>query len=351
VIHAGAMGRLIQQRLVGGKSINTWMAVQSAEAYAANGAYVQYYIESQPILKKMLFDNFWVDSSRHAEFIQAHRELYDGDLGSGSQLAVVFLMNERGRTIPAVFPSYLGFAQGLIECNIPFDVVFAGDGHYVRDRLAPANLASYETLLVPSPISPTENQKVVIRDFVQRGGTVICQEPGRLGLTRASESARLAPLAGCDDGFGFGKGQVYKLRGDVSETWTDDIGSNFFKTYESELRNEIGRLAEGRGMAPLTSGEPTGLVGVFPVSQRDRKRLLVHLVNYDIDYAKDAIRDKTDVVLNVPRPAFLSGAVVSRLYTVASEPQALTVVSSEKHLRLSVPRLGMWGVVVVESEQ
>jgi hypothetical protein len=121
-------------------------------------------------------------------------------------------------------------------------VVFAGDDHYVQDRLAPENLTPYETLIVPSPI------------------------------------------------------------------------------------------------APLTVGEPTGLVSAFLIRQPDRKRLDVHLINYEIDYAKDLIREKTDVALSVPRPAFLSGNVFSRLYAGEDDPRALDIVPSEARLRFSVPQ-------------
>src|SRR5205823_5999944 len=135
-----------------------WMEVQSAEAYAANGAYVQYYIEPQAG-NQVFLEKCWAGTARHAAFVQSHRDLYEGELRSGSPLAVLFLLNERGRTIPAVYPSYLGFAQALVEGSYPFDVLFAGDGHYVRDRLTGEELRPYRTVLLPSPIEPTANQK------------------------------------------------------------------------------------------------------------------------------------------------------------------------------------------------
>ncbi|HLJ10233.1 MAG TPA: hypothetical protein VKU82_03540, partial [Planctomycetaceae bacterium] len=348
VIHAGAMGRLIQQGLLGGKSINTWLAVQSAEAYAANGAYVQYYIEPKPL--KMFFDKFWMGSAKHAAFVQAHRDMYEGDLRSGSPLALVFLMNERGRTIPAVYPSYLGFAQGLAECHIPFDVVFAGDGHYVEDRLARDDLKHYQTLIVPSPLAPTRNQQRVIGDFVRDGGTIVCHEPGCFGFSRADDASQPGDLAGCEEIFRHGKGRVAVLRGDISETWTDDIGSNYFKTYEPELRAQVGTLAQSLGISPLISGEDKGLIGAFPVRQPALKRLVLHLVNYDVDYAKDAIREKRDVAINVLRPDFLPEHVIARLYSAEKDAQSLDIVASDDALQISVPHLGVWATIAVTGE-
>src|SRR5262249_42598241 len=161
---------------------------------------------------KLFFDRCWSDAAKHAAYVQSHTDLYEGDLRSGSPLAILFLLNERGRTIPAVYPSYLGFAQAFTECNYPFDVLFAGDGHYVRDRLSGDNLRGYETLLVPSPIEPTDNQKQVVQKFVAAGGTVICQEPAKLGLDATGEKLYAAGVPCLEGTFSHGKGKVLVLR-------------------------------------------------------------------------------------------------------------------------------------------
>lgn len=347
VIHAGAMGRVLIDVLTKRKTTNTWMEVQSAEAYAANGAYIQYYIE--PNGMKLFLDKCWSGATRHAGFVQSHLDFYDGELRSGSPLAILFLMNERGRTIPAVFPSYLGFAQALTEANFPFDVVFAGDGHYVRDRLTNENLRPYQTILVPSPIAPTPNQQRLIQKFVEAGGTLVCQEPEKLGLTRRDETA--PPASSClATSFRHGKGEVLVLRGKITDTWTDDAGANFFKTYEPGLRTEIARLAESLHLARILPEEATGKISAFPVLQLDKKRLLLHLVNYDIDYDKDAIRERSNLTVRVRRPGFLPERIVARWHTPGKATQKLEVSTAADGWALTVPRFGISGVVAI-SEQ
>ncbi len=346
VIHATAMGPVLLEALTRGKTKNAWLEAQSAEAYASNGAYVQYYIE--PLLGKRLFlDKCWAGSARHAAFVRSHPDFYEGNLTSGSSLAIVFLFNERGRTMPAVYPSYLGFAQALTEGNYPYDVVFAGDGRYVQDRLAAACLQPYKTLLVPSPIDPTENQKRLLQDFVKRGGTLVCQEPERLGFTPGAEGPSENLPSCVKNRFGFGQGKVLTLRGEVSATWTDDVGSNFFKTYKPELRVQIGQLAESLGLASLVPGESSGLISAFPVVQADKKRIVVHLVNEDIDYAKDAVRAKTNVAVRLPAFSFLPEKLSARAYTSAKEPSTLPATRSAGTISFSLPRLDGWATVVV----
>jgi len=124
-----------------GRSSLAWMATQAVEAYAANGAYIPFHVEFRSF-GKVRMEKIWSRVFEHNRFVQEHQELYAGNLTSGSPVAMLFLLNERGRTIPAVFPSYLGLAQGFIEANCQFDVVFGGDDRYVKDRLTAERLES-----------------------------------------------------------------------------------------------------------------------------------------------------------------------------------------------------------------
>ena len=129
LIHTQDVQALLKQAQ-GGRSFLTWMATQAIEAYATNGAYIPFHVELD-LLGKLPMKKIWGRVFEHNRFVQEHMDLYQGELASGSPVAFLFLFNERGRTIPAVFPSYLGLAQGFVEGNYPFDVVFAGDGRYV----------------------------------------------------------------------------------------------------------------------------------------------------------------------------------------------------------------------------
>ena len=350
VIHAGAMGRVLQDVLTKGITTNTWMAVQSAEAYAANGAYVQYYIEPQAG-SRLFLDKCWAGAAEHAGFVESHRDLYEGDLRSGSSLAVLFLQNERGRTIPAAYPSYLGFAQALTEGNYPFDVVFAGDGHYVRDSLAAEDLMPYRTVLVPSPVAPTDNQRQVLSNFAEAGGTIVCQEPDALGMAGDRESLGAAAPSCLAAQLGYSKGRVLVLRGSVSDTWTDDVGANYFRTYQPALRKEVWRLAEELGLASIVPGEESGLVCAYPILQPDRERLILHLVNYDIDGRADAVRGKANVPLVLQGPGFLRGSAKAWVYSPGAEPRELVVRSADGKLSLTVPQLAVSAAVVIRAER
>jgi len=330
-----------------GASFLSWMGVQAVEAYAANGSYVPFHAEID-LHGQIPMERVWSRVFEHNRFVQQHQGLYRGPLVSGSPVALLFLLNERGRTIPAVFPSYLGLAQGFVDGNYPFDVVFAGDGRYVKDRLSASQLAPYSTLVVPSPIDPTENQKELVQEFARAGGVVVCHEPDRLGLdVDASVRSGSADFLWSAK-MPFGRGEIRVLAGDVSLTETGDIGSQFFRQYTAQLRGRIAELATDLGLTPSVEGESTGLLSAFPVVQQDRERLIVHLVNYDIDYDNDTIRPQNNVRLRLPLPTFLRDGQVATLHRLDDpQPSSLAVEVVGDSIRCTVSDIAMGAVLVI----
>lgn len=344
VVGAGALGQVYFPELGQGRTHNAWLGVQSAEAYASGGAYIMYYFDAPANAKEVM----WAETIKNAGFVHAHAELFEGRLTSGSPLALLFLFNERGRAIPAVFPSYLGLAQGLIELNVPFDVVFGGDGHYVQDTLASGDLAAYSQIVVPSPIQPTSNQVAVVRSFVEGGGTVVTQEPELLGFTGDWAPSDVPNIEGT---LPVGEGQVWRLAGEVTVTATNDAGERFFRDYEGGARDEIGALAAALDVESILPDAQDGLVCGFAQAQEGASRVVVHLVNYDVDYAADTVRPASDVRVRVPRPAFLTSAVEARYVADhLDEAATLDVANAGDAMEVVVPRLERYGSVVFEAE-
>jgi hypothetical protein len=346
VIHAGNMGELLKRSITGGPSTNTWMASQTAEAYAANGAYTIYQV-GVPIAQRLLRVMCWDKAAGVNQFILAHRDLYEGELRSGSKIGFLFLFNERGRTIPAVFPSYLGLAQGWVESNHAFDVLFAGDGKHVRDRMALADLQPYRTIVIPSPLRPTANQQRVVQEFASAGGVVVCQEPDELGLTGAAAERPSNPDSWWSARFPFGKGRVIALSGEVTATDTTDVGARFFRDYSQQLRATIGTMAEDLGSAAVLPDHQDGLLAAFPLEQPERKRMVIHLVNYDIDLAEDAIRRKENVRLSLACPEFISGKIQATVLHIDGSAAQIPAALDNAVITTTVPAIEEAAVVIL----
>jgi hypothetical protein len=348
VLHAGTMGKFLLDVMIKQKTPTTaWFGALAAEAYAANGAFILFHVEA-PLGSTAGLQKFWARAIEVNGFVRGHPDLYEGNLRSGSPLAVVFLFNERGRTIPSVCPSYFGFAQALVEGNYPFDTVFGGDGRYVQDRLQLEALKRYTALIVPSPIDPTDNQKRVLQQFVREGGTLVAQELQRLGIDVELRPDRRPYLAGTA---AFGKGRVYQLAGKVTPTWTDDVGANYFKSYTPALREQVQDLARALGATAVVDASRHGPVCAFPLVQPEQRRVVVHLVNEDIDLANDAVREKRSVTVRLPRSLLPRGNVRAEVFAPGeTKPQRLEVVTSAGAVSCTIPKLTTAASLVIRAE-
>jgi hypothetical protein len=348
VLHAGTMGKFLMDVMIKQKPPTTaWFGALAAEAYAANGAFILFHVEA-PLGSTAGLQKFWAKGIEVNGFVRSHPDLYEGELRSGSKLAVVFLLNERGRTIPAVCPSYLGFAQALVEGNYPFDTVFGGDGRYVRDRLQLASLQRYAALIVPSPIDPTDNQKRMLQQFVREGGILVTQELKRLGIEVELRPEPRSYLAGTA---AYGKGRVYQLAGKPTPTWTDDVGANYFKTYNPALREQVHDLARALGANAVVDASRHGPLSAFPVVQPEHRRVVVHLVNYDLDLPRDAVREKESVTVKLPKSILPRGSLRAEvLAPAAPKSQRLELMSSADAVSCTIPKLGSAASLVIQAD-
>jgi hypothetical protein len=349
LIHAHDVGALHKQAEKGRSSL-TWMATQAIEAYAANGAYIPFHVEIGSF-GDLPLEKIWGRVFEHNRFVLEHQDLYEGDLSSGSPVAFLFLVNERGRTIPAVFPSYLGLAQGFVEASFPFDVVFAGDDRYVKDRLSAQQIESYEALIVPSPIRPTENQKRIIQAFARSGGVIVCQEPELLGLVSDTVKRPDDIESWWSSEFRFGRGTIRVMAGDVTPIETHDVGSQFYRQYTPELRGEIEKVAKYLGLQSILENRRDGRLAAFPVVQPAKKRAIVHLVNYDVDYESDAIRPKKNIHVSIPAPDFLPETASGVLYNCdAGTEDPIEIQCRAGRLEWTISELRLGAAVAISAE-
>jgi hypothetical protein len=70
-------------------------------------------------------------------------------------------------------------------------------------------------------------------------------------------------------------------------------------------------------------------------------------VNYDIDYARDRIREKADVDVDLARPGFLPDRVTAQLLIPDGPERTLNVSDSKGRLSFTLPPLGVCATVVI----
>ncbi|MBI2425522.1 MAG: hypothetical protein HYV27_22040 [Candidatus Hydrogenedentes bacterium] len=340
VVGAGALGKTYFPMLASGKTVNAWMGVLAAEAYAANGAYIMYYFDAPANARQSM----WASSEAVARFVRGHEELYTGALRSGSSVAVLVLANDRGRSIPGVYPSYLGFLQAFTEGNYPVDVLFAGDDQFMKDQLSAGDLKPYDTLIVPSPIDPTPRQQRILREFLAAGGRLVCQEPERMGIDSTLEPTSMPGLRGEAKR---GSGVLSVLGGEVTPTSMDDAASRYFAEAQAADRSAIFGIAESLGLKSLLPDRQDGTIAAFPIAQPESHRYVVHLVNYDVDPDADEVRPVETLRVAPALPANFGTVKSVELHLPESAtPQALEFAADGT---VHIPRIGLHATLVIQA--
>jgi hypothetical protein len=251
--------------------------------------------------------------------------------------------------------------QALIQTRIPFDLIF--DEHL-------ADMSKYKVLILPDSECLSDEQLSLIRRFVEQGGGLVATGPA--GLYDEWHRLRVEPgLRGLVDGQRVGDGYVERVKS-VGKMAADptrkEYGSGRAIYFASilfdgempapepyfEINNKYWKLptnwqeiAEGvrwasRAALPARVKGPQCLVANL-VSQSARKRMLLHLVNYDA--RKTSAIKSIEVACSVPQGASAQGVVVYSPDLDA--PQTLSSNASAGEVSFIVPEVKVYLIACI----
>jgi hypothetical protein len=307
------------------------------------------YAGNDPIRPEML---------RYVSFYRQNRELFTGT----EDVATVALLRSYPSITynqPRAQLSAILAEQALIQAHVPFDLIF--DEHL-------ANLAKYRVLVLPDSECLSDRQLAAIRRFVEGGGGLVAI--GQAGLYDQWRRLRVRPgLAGLVDGQPrardyeervshhevsgkpsrkeVGRGRAVWLPGLVFNGTLPAlppyfrIGNQFWKRPRnwSEFVDEIHWAAHEP--MPVETGGPEHLV-INAVAQPEKKRGMLHLVNYD---ARNSTIQPVDVTWRLPQGTHARGI---RIYSPDNgESRAVEMHAIAGGVSFTVPEVRVYSIAVV----
>ncbi len=318
LLKAGAMQSIWENPFFLLGNVNNYLAVHCAEAYAVGGSFANWYVKP--------LDRWWtwMGCARIYRFVLEHRELYEVESIMDSSVGVVYLYGEGMRENS---DSYLGLGQLLSESNIPYEVVFDGDGIFLEETLTLDMLNGSEVVIVPNVVDITSAQEMVLKEYVQGGGIAIVNDPEELGLD---------PVEGEQS---YGDGVFYVM--------LEDKGWEYYHSYNDVYRQEVVEVVDSYVERMITIENSNRKVVAYPYYQPEEERVVVHLVNYDHHFLFDFMRPKFSVKIKMQKPVFdvSSVSVVSPDFPNSRE---LEFVVEGDVVSFTVPLLRVYDVVIVE---
>ena len=319
LLSAGAFASIspIEQSLGFQKYYSKYLAILCAEAYANRGSFVNWYY--RPWEKS---EN-WGDTAEIYNFILNHRDIYDTESIIETPVAILYLYGEGMRTKT---DTYLGLAQALSESNIPYEVIFDGDGYFINESLNLDKIKSYDFLIIPSVIDITETQESIIKEYVQSGGIALVFNPEEIGFDNIEGEKQ------------YGNGSFVFI--------LEDKGYEYYHSYDDNLRQEIETIVYNYIENPIKINDTNRKIIAFPYYQKSMDRYIIHLINYDHSKLFDSINPKNDISIQFSKPDFDIGEI----YIVSPDFEGNTILEFgiyNESVEVIVPYLEVYNVLII----
>lgn len=277
----------------------------------------------------------WQSCAKLFEFILAHKELFDGRESYADVGLLCFYndaMRYKGYT-------YMGLAQMLAEANIPFEVLFARDGQFMRERLTDKELSRFNALVVPSVLGITDRQRRLLSKFVKSGGTAIICDAEALDLDSRQTIIK------------DGAGKWVVLPGTINsiDGYTD-LGAHYFQTWaESDWEVFLSVIKPVLPESRLTVNPMDRNILVTPYVRTNDGALVLHVVNYNYLEDEDRFVEQrnTEIDLRPPEgfPAPRNALIVS---PDLREAQSVAVEAVGNHIHVVIPSLLVYDIVEIK---
>ncbi|MFH1999719.1 MAG: hypothetical protein ABIK28_08565, partial [Planctomycetota bacterium] len=301
------------------------------EAYAARGGLVIPWGDYDDEAEARL--------GRFTAFLRCHADLFE----KTERAADVAVLYARGTDSITQHGSYLGAAQALNESCIPNEVLYISSDPQDATPLSLGSLRPYNAIVYPFKHTLSDDQQAVVLQYTVEGGTVV--------LLEADHSF---PVPHREGKHPFGKGG-FMIMGSGSDE-IPNLGEAYFRAYSDDLRTEL----SGKLLPFLSHGIPVSLPGngrgavALAYSRSDPEGAVIHLLNYDYDPDRDLFRPVEPMEVRIRLSSFAT-SFPDRITCTAyspdrAEPLNLACTPAEAEIVVSLPRLDMYEVLLIQGE-
>jgi len=293
------------------------LGILCAEAYANKGSFVNYHF---PLFNR---ENNWKKVEQIQKFIMTHKELFNYSNPSFSNVGILFLYSEGMRTH---INTYLGCAQALAESNIPFEVIFDGDGLYLNSSLSVEEIDNFKVIIIPSVSDITESQKQVIKEYVEHGGKAVVFDAKSLGL---------------EVSFGewfYGDGLFY--------IFDENIGKKYFETYEESYQQILSSTIKNYADSIIQISPSERKILGIPYYQEQNNQVILHLINYDHIGFFDFIWPHSNIKIQLRKPSNPVTTVL--LKNIDGTEFQLDFTLQNNYLNFTVPKLKDYAIIIIK---
>jgi hypothetical protein len=283
------------------------------------------------------------DALRYRQFFREHTGLFMGT----ESCATVAVLRSRASLAYNSYDTYRAVIlaeQALIEARVPFDI--AMDTNLT-------DLSRHRCVVLADVESLSDEQADLLKKFLRGGrGLVVTDETGRYDQWRrtraepvfASLRKKAEPDAAGYERTAYGRGRIAFLEQLEPAVTPPPSANHFADRYWLPPKNAEAFLAAVRWAAgdgvPLSVEAPRAVTVEF-LTQKEPRRFLLHLLNYDVEHPA-----RVGATLRLPQ-----GVTVSQVQLLSPDGRRSgggSAVREGDVLELEVERLDIYALVVVD---
>ncbi len=249
--------------------------------------------------------------------------------------------------------AYVGLCDLLADSGYQFGALFGAEEFLIEGELPnyPApnhplraeDLARHEVIMIPELYTLTDNHAEILLDYVDAGGTlIIFSLPYTTYDMDGTNPLHDQLLTTRGEGtILIGQGKLIHVEG----IW----GKDFLENPNLDAKNQLRGLLESEGIQPLVMMNDTRYLGATAYKGADQ--MVVHFVNYDHEEGIDITTPTgpVDVAITLPNGLQLYNPALY-LFTPGEMPQSIDGVLDDNLLRLTLPNVDIWSVLLIGEE-
>ncbi|MCL4488838.1 MAG: hypothetical protein M1570_12005 [Chloroflexi bacterium] len=313
----------------------------TAEAYSAGGyTYVPYALW---LLNGSDFHLYSVDMQQmkpYYDFIHENHAVYDG-LHSIAKVGVLYsYASAKGNTA-----AFYGISNLLLDAHLQYDVLFMGDGHWMKDKLTLAALNQYDVVVLPGPLTLSASQIDLLLAYAHGGGRIVAFGDAACSPDKSCESLSAHFTDSFADGYyEYGAGLV---------VYQQHVSGSFYRrTQDASTREQVAAiLAELLPADIQTSANEN--VAVLEYRDDTARSTVLHIVNYNYDPNAMQLTSQTDIDFEIALDEQLLGKELEVNYASpdADGIQRIDYTMRNGTLSFQLPVLTYYGVVTIRERQ
>lgn len=321
-----------------------FLKIYTAEAYSSQGQIVfpeRYDFWWEGETRELSFTSKERDEiGKYYKFIRANPQYYENIL-STARVGLFYSYPSHKFNFDRYKDSFYGIQNILLESQIQYDIIFAGDDYWIDDKLNFDILKNYDVIILADTIVISNKQDEILISYLNNGGRIFAF--GDIGNKNESGEFKKTMINNLiEPGFKeYNNGWISYIE--------ENVGKEYIRNRSKEAKQKFQKIIN-QMIKPNIIIEEKNNIGVNEYWNQKDKILVIHIINYDYDIYNKKINLLIDTKIKVSIVEEFRDKNLKILYNSPdySNKERLEYEIIDDEIIFNVPEHKFYGVVSIK---